>query len=167
MTPSRAKFALRWLRPSHAVMDLFGQGKRDQALQLYREQGASSEDISRLIGAASEASDRGISIEQALARVVRIEHERGTVGRSTSTSFVDLNDSGLLPFAFISGLCFLFAVMALVWDLVSNRTCAPGNTERWFCGGDWSVGEVTTILVAAALGAVSLVPLLLAGRTRD
>jgi hypothetical protein len=145
------------LRPSDAVMDLLRQGKRDQALELYGQQGANSWDISRLSTAAKMASDRGISIEDALAYVV------GKLDEPVAQS-----EHGPGPLlGCLSGLCFLFAVIAFLWNSVINRPCPRGvESPSYFCGYHWSSGEIVTIALAAAFGGLLLLAFVRARKHR-
>jgi hypothetical protein len=124
------------------VTDLLRQHKRDGAFELFKQQGANSEDVSRLVGAASIASDKGISIEEALAYVAGIPGPE-RVAQSASNSSPEVVGCARIVYALLGGLFFLIALFVLV--------SGPS-------------GKIIPIAVLGALGAFFLTCCLRAGR---
>jgi hypothetical protein len=126
------------LRPSDAVMDLLRQGKRHDALELYSQQGANREDISRLSAPVAEIS----SPDRRSFRWA-IPDDPQEVAQSTDTSPPAAHGCARIAYALMSGLCFLIAFYVLV---------------------SGSGGETVPIVVLATLGSFFLICCVQMGR---
>lgn len=130
--------------PSDAVTDLLRQGKRNQAMKQYRREGATDEDINYLNTADSIATDRSISLEDAVPKGPPAPIEKTAAGFGWGT-------------VILYGTCWILGIGVLWLDIAAwiivNAVNSPCSGEPIsFCGGHWTVGEELFVIAVALLG---------------
>lgn len=133
-------------------------------MKLYRQEGATGVDINYLNTADSIATDRGISLDEALSKVVNWEPastappvRQAAVGCGTISLFV---------------ICWLLAGVVLFSDLFSfllirayNSPCTGGST--YWCGHSWTIDAIIAFAVWTSIGiGLILFPILVRIATR-
>jgi hypothetical protein len=152
--------------PSDTVKDLLRQGKRSQAIQLYRQEGASRTDINYLNTADSIATDRGISLDEAFAGII----DHAPLSTSQPAGVVTLTSNALATgrgsFALrclgcfsllLGGIVGLFTLVILRATADMTFSCDPSGdpSGEFGCREPLTTGDVLVIVISG-LVAVSL-----------
>jgi len=147
--------------PSDTVKALLQHGKRNEAMELYRRDGATRTDIDHLNKAEGIATERGISLDRALSEILNPRPKSAplTPGRS-----VQPRDASTYrrrrqwAFRFLSagaivlGVGVTLIIVAVVVTVVINLStpCGwPGN-ENYLCSGN-GAGLLNLLFSFAAL----------------
>jgi hypothetical protein len=152
--------------PSDTVKDLVLQGKMRRAMELYRQEGATDQDVNYLKKANRVAVYRGISLEEALDDILKGPPAPASDG--VGAARVGFGTVLLFVTCWVLGIGVLWIDLIIGEVLQTSTTpCTSIHAVPEFCGGQWTVGEVLFLIGVAALGIGLLVlPFLLRRASR-